>query len=152
MASIERTAYPRLKQNFTKAELRDFYTPDLEEIFFVRETARCDEGEPAAQVSKQYHICRSDLFKLKRRALLALKAALADKPMYARRCPYTRAPRAGPCVLTQHAYLQREASSPVAAPRLTSAISNPSFPYGWCVNSLPSGLTTAEVVGDPALA
>lgn len=40
MASIERTAYPRLKQNLTKIELRDFYTPTAEEIAFVRRTAR----------------------------------------------------------------------------------------------------------------
>lgn len=40
MASIERTAYPRLKQKFSKSELHDFYTPSWEEIFFVRETAR----------------------------------------------------------------------------------------------------------------
>lgn len=45
MASIERTAYPRLKQNFTKAELRDFYTPTMNEIFFVREKARRDETQ-----------------------------------------------------------------------------------------------------------
>ncbi len=45
MASIERTAYPRLKSNFTKTELRDFYTPSLEEIFFVRETARNSEPQ-----------------------------------------------------------------------------------------------------------
>ena len=45
MASIERTAYPRLKANFTKSELRDFYTPTLEELFFVRETARRDEPQ-----------------------------------------------------------------------------------------------------------
>ena len=43
MASIERTAYPRLKKHFTKSELHLFYTPTLEEIFFVRETARNDE-------------------------------------------------------------------------------------------------------------
>ena len=40
MASIERTAYPRLKQNFTAGELKDFYTPTLEEINFVFQTAR----------------------------------------------------------------------------------------------------------------
>ncbi len=40
MASIERTAYPRLKQNFTTGEIKDFYTPTLEEINFVRQTAR----------------------------------------------------------------------------------------------------------------
>lgn len=45
MASIERTAYPRLKQKFSKSELHDFYTPSWEEIFFVRETARNDEPQ-----------------------------------------------------------------------------------------------------------
>ena len=40
MASIERTAYPRLKSNFTNSELRDFYTPTAEEITFVLQTAR----------------------------------------------------------------------------------------------------------------
>lgn len=43
MASIERTAYPRLKQQFTKSELRDFYAPTLEEIFFVREKSHRNE-------------------------------------------------------------------------------------------------------------
>lgn len=43
MASIERTAYPRLKQQFTKSELRDFYTPTLDEISFVQEKARRSE-------------------------------------------------------------------------------------------------------------
>jgi lipid A disaccharide synthetase len=43
MASIERTAYPRLKQQFTKAELRDFYTPTAEEILFVLEKSRRGE-------------------------------------------------------------------------------------------------------------
>jgi len=45
MASIERTAYPRLKSNFTKSELRDFYTPTLEELHFVREKSRKDETQ-----------------------------------------------------------------------------------------------------------
>lgn len=45
MASIERTAYPRLKKRLTKSELRDFYTPISEEIFFVRETARNDDPQ-----------------------------------------------------------------------------------------------------------
>ena len=40
MASIERTAYPRLKQNLTKGELKDFYTPTIEELDFVRRTTR----------------------------------------------------------------------------------------------------------------
>lgn len=43
MASIERTSYPRLKQNFTKTELKDFYTPTETEILFVKKTARQDE-------------------------------------------------------------------------------------------------------------
>ena len=45
MASIERTAYPRLKQNLTKTELRDFYTPTSEEIEFVRQTARKEDTQ-----------------------------------------------------------------------------------------------------------
>ena len=45
MASIERTAYPRLKQSFTKSELKDFYTLTLEETFFIRENARNDEPQ-----------------------------------------------------------------------------------------------------------
>lgn len=43
MASIERTAYPRLKPSFTKIELSDFYTPTLEELHFVREKSRKSE-------------------------------------------------------------------------------------------------------------
>lgn len=45
MASIERTAYPRLKQNLTKSELRDFYMPNSEEIEFVRQTARKEDTQ-----------------------------------------------------------------------------------------------------------
>lgn len=45
MASIERTASPRLKQRLTKAELQVFYTPTLEEKFFIRENARNDEPQ-----------------------------------------------------------------------------------------------------------
>ncbi len=45
MASIERTAYPRLKQRLTKTELQDFYTPTLEEKLFVRENARNEEPQ-----------------------------------------------------------------------------------------------------------
>ncbi len=33
-----------------------------------------------------------------------------------------------------------------------SAMSSPRSPYGWYVRSVPSGRTTADVVGDPALA
>lgn len=43
MASIERTCYPRLKQNFTKTELKDFYTPTEAELLFVKKTARREE-------------------------------------------------------------------------------------------------------------
>jgi len=45
MALFERTAYPRLKQNLTKTELRDFYTPPSEEIEFVRQTARKEDTQ-----------------------------------------------------------------------------------------------------------
>lgn len=45
MASIERTAYPRLKQRLSKAELQDFYTPTLKEKFFIRENARSEEPQ-----------------------------------------------------------------------------------------------------------
>ncbi len=39
MTAIERTAYPRFKQSFTKQELATFYTPTEEDIAFVNETA-----------------------------------------------------------------------------------------------------------------
>ena len=45
MASIERTAYPRIKQTLSKSEIQDFYTPTLEEKFFVRENARNEEPQ-----------------------------------------------------------------------------------------------------------
>lgn len=45
MASIERTAYPRLKQRLTKSELQEFYTPTLDELLFVRANARNDEPQ-----------------------------------------------------------------------------------------------------------
>jgi hypothetical protein len=45
MASIERPAYPRLKQSLKKTELRDFYTPTFEEIEFVRQTARKEDTQ-----------------------------------------------------------------------------------------------------------
>lgn len=44
MASIERTVYPRLKKRFSSLELRDFYTPTEEEIYFVKSNA--NGGEP----------------------------------------------------------------------------------------------------------
>jgi hypothetical protein len=36
------------------------------------------QGQPVPQVGQQYHICRSDLYKLRRRALAALRTAVAD--------------------------------------------------------------------------
>ncbi len=45
MASIERTAYPQLKQTLSKSELQDFYTPTLAEKFFLRENARNEEPQ-----------------------------------------------------------------------------------------------------------
>ncbi|HRH45667.1 MAG TPA: Tn3 family transposase [Pyrinomonadaceae bacterium] len=45
MASIERTTYPRIKQTLSKSEIQDFYTPTLEEKFFVRENARNEEPQ-----------------------------------------------------------------------------------------------------------
>jgi transposase InsO family protein len=36
-------------------------------------------GEPATQVCDQYSICRSDLYKFRRRALAAMRSALKDK-------------------------------------------------------------------------
>jgi putative transposase len=38
------------------------------------------KGEPAAQVCQQYNICRSDLYKFRRGALDAMRAAMKDKP------------------------------------------------------------------------
>ena len=35
-------------------------------------------GEPAAQIPPQFAICRSDLYKFRRRALDAMRAALDD--------------------------------------------------------------------------
>jgi transposase InsO family protein len=36
------------------------------------------QGQPATHVQHQYHLCRSDLYKFKRRALAALRTAIAD--------------------------------------------------------------------------
>ena len=52
----------------------------------------------------------------------------------------------------RYSYLQRAASKPVASLISMSAISSPRLPYGWWQSSVPSGRTTAEVVGDPSLA
>lgn len=46
----------------------------------------------------------------------------------------------------------REASNPVASPKSKSATNNPSSPYGWWHNTVPSGRAIAEVVPEPALA
>ncbi|MEQ0777845.1 Tn3 family transposase [Paraburkholderia tropica] len=40
MATIERTAYPRFPKGFSSAELQAFYTPDVEELEWVRRNAR----------------------------------------------------------------------------------------------------------------
>jgi TnpA family transposase len=40
VASIERTAYPRLKRHFIRKELTDAYTPTLQEIEFARTVSR----------------------------------------------------------------------------------------------------------------
>lgn len=40
MATIERTAYPRLPKGFSPEELQAFYTPDVEELEWVRRNAR----------------------------------------------------------------------------------------------------------------
>src|SRR2546428_1429144 len=36
------------------------------------------QGQPVTYVQHQYHVCRSELYKFKRRALAALRAAVAD--------------------------------------------------------------------------
>ena len=40
MATVERTAYPRFPKAFSAAELQAFYTPDVEELEWVRRNAR----------------------------------------------------------------------------------------------------------------
>src|SRR5438270_12322175 len=40
MTSIERTAYPRLKRRPSTQELADVYTPTVEDLTFIRATAR----------------------------------------------------------------------------------------------------------------
>jgi len=40
MTSIERTAYPRLKRRPSAQELSDVYTPTVEDLAFIRVTAR----------------------------------------------------------------------------------------------------------------
>ncbi len=45
MASIERTVYPRLKKRFTEPELREFYTPTEDEIYFIKNNANGDEPQ-----------------------------------------------------------------------------------------------------------
>src|SRR5216683_6751911 len=40
MTSIERTAYPRLKRRPSAQELADVYTPTVEDLIFIRATAR----------------------------------------------------------------------------------------------------------------
>ncbi len=50
MASIERTAYPRFKRNYSKKELQRIYTPSLEETHFLYSIARGSENLLAASV------------------------------------------------------------------------------------------------------
>ena len=50
MASIERTAYPRFKRFLSARELHVFYTPQLEEIAWLRGVAGSDEHLLAAMV------------------------------------------------------------------------------------------------------
>src|SRR5262249_1123243 len=45
--------------------------------------------KPAAEVSQDYHICKSDLYKFKRRALAAMREAMRDQPRGARQ-PHNR--------------------------------------------------------------
>lgn len=44
MTAIERTAYPRFKQNPTTKELAELYTPRLEEVDFVQSQVRSKSG------------------------------------------------------------------------------------------------------------
>ena len=44
-------------------------------------------GQPVATVCHHYHLCRSDLYKFKRRALEALREAMADRPRGPRQPP-----------------------------------------------------------------
>jgi hypothetical protein len=50
MASIERTAYPRFKRNYSKKELQRIYTPSLEDTQFIHSIARGSENLLAASV------------------------------------------------------------------------------------------------------
>jgi hypothetical protein len=43
MASIERTAYPRLKRQVTARELRDVFTPSPDEIDWAQGLTRSEE-------------------------------------------------------------------------------------------------------------
>lgn len=45
MASIERTAYPRLKKSFTETELKNYYVPTEDEIYFVKNRANGEEPQ-----------------------------------------------------------------------------------------------------------
>ena len=45
MALIERTAYPRFRQNLSTSELRQLYTPTLQELNLARRTTRGGEGQ-----------------------------------------------------------------------------------------------------------
>jgi hypothetical protein len=45
MALIERTAYPRHRQNLSTSELRQLYTPTLRELNLAKRTTRGGEGQ-----------------------------------------------------------------------------------------------------------
>jgi hypothetical protein len=45
MASIERTAFPRLKKSFTDTELKNYYAPTENEIYFVSNRANGEEPQ-----------------------------------------------------------------------------------------------------------
>lgn len=45
MASIERTAYPRLRLHLTARALKELYTPTPEEITFARKSARSPQHQ-----------------------------------------------------------------------------------------------------------
>ena len=55
MASIERTAYPRFKQNLTSTELEKLYQPSNEEINFVRRHTRGDRQQLTLLVLLKTH-------------------------------------------------------------------------------------------------
>src|SRR5712691_11368539 len=53
MTSIERTAYPRLKRRPSAQELADVYTPTIDDLAFIRATARGPLVHPDADRAAQ---------------------------------------------------------------------------------------------------